>query len=90
MTRRITFWEPRGALTADLLVDMLGLVSLAAPIEVVQEWTEFERLLAYDWAAREHLRASDNIVRRRPRPWLLGVAKPVDYFVVDPANRKIS
>jgi len=31
-------------------------------------WSELEKLQAYDWAMREHLSASDNPVRRRPKP----------------------
>ncbi len=34
----------------------------------IETWTPLECALAYDWAMREHLHASDNIIHRRPRP----------------------
>ena len=51
---------------------MVGVILLASLTALTDE----ERKLAEDWAAREHLRASDNIVRRRPKPpWLDGLPK---------------
>jgi hypothetical protein len=72
---RPTFYRPEGELTDRLLLNMLSLVGEndQAPADV-REWSEFERLIVADWAIREHLRASDNQVRSRPRPaGLLGV-----------------
>ena len=72
MSKRVEFWTPAGGLTARVVSDMLDLTGVHAPEQLVQKWTETERLVAYDWAAREHLAASDNPVRRRPRPYFLG------------------
>lgn len=67
---RPDFHEPSGKLTADLVLDMLGLVTdPPPPLEIIKKWTKMELLMAYDWAVREHMAASDNIVKRRERPW---------------------
>lgn len=68
---RITLKVPRGELTAELVHDVLRLVvhNRTLPSETsIHAWTFYEKLLAYDWAMREHLSASDQPVRRRPRP----------------------
>jgi hypothetical protein len=39
--------------------------------EQTAAWTRLERVTAYDWAMREHLAASDNLLRRRARPSFL-------------------
>jgi len=65
---RITLWEPQGALTVQLVVDVLDLVDIAQPRTDPAQWTELELALAYDYAMRVHYHASDNIVRLRPRP----------------------
>jgi hypothetical protein len=63
------FLEPEGELTAELLHNLLGLIMPEAPhVEVIEHWTVFERLLVYDYAAREHLAAAGNEIDRRPRP----------------------
>jgi hypothetical protein len=72
---RVTFYEPEGELTAELVSDALGLAGVGVTPEAAEPWTRFERLLAYDWAVREHLRASDNLVRRRERPSFLPSAR---------------
>lgn len=66
---RPTFYRPEGELADKLLLDFLFLVGVrdVAPAMVVL-WTEFERLIVADWAIREYLHASDNPVRRRPKP----------------------
>jgi hypothetical protein len=71
IARRPTFYVPGGELTPELLRNVLSLVSVTVPLERIERWVPFERLLAYDWAIREHLRASDNPVHSRPRPSLL-------------------
>jgi hypothetical protein len=69
---RLTLLEPAGELTGELLRDVLGLVGVTIPAERADGLTPNERLLAYDWALREHLRASDNTsVRARPKPSFL-------------------
>lgn len=69
---RLTLWEPQGGVEdPDIVHSVLTLVihdDTLPSEEEVATWTRFERLLAYDWAWRVHLRASDNPVRRRPRP----------------------
>jgi hypothetical protein len=53
----------------DILRDMIGLVAEVRPtVEALTTLTRDQRELLRDWAAREHLAASDNNVRRRPRP----------------------
>lgn len=51
-----------------VLLDLLGLAGVTVPREAAEMWTPLERCLAADWAAREHLAASDNMNRRRPKP----------------------
>lgn len=69
---RLELMTPRGALTAALVRDALGLVMEQAPaIDIMSRWTQNELLLVYDWAMREHANASDAPVRRRPRPYLV-------------------
>lgn len=68
---RLTLKVPTGDVTAEMVHDVLGLVvhNRTLPTEsAIHAWTFHEKLLAYDWAMREHLSASDNPVRRRPRP----------------------
>jgi hypothetical protein len=73
VSRRVEFLEPPGGIDAEMLRDVILLAGgPAVPPERLARWTDLERLLAYDWAAREHLHASDNRTRRRPRPSFLG------------------
>ncbi len=67
---RTTFYQPEGELTPSLVLDVLELVCTDAPrIGEIVKWTSLERLVAYDWAIREHMVAGDNThIRRRPRP----------------------
>jgi hypothetical protein len=65
---RPEFMEPSVHLGAEELRDVLLVVCVDVPVDGIERWTEHERMLAYDWAAREHLHASDNPVRRRPMP----------------------
>jgi hypothetical protein len=68
---RVTFYEPDGGYTPEIVFDVLDLVSTSMPREVINRWTRLELMVAYDWAMREHLHASDCPVRRRERPWFL-------------------
>ncbi len=73
---RITFLEPKGALTPRLVLDTLGLVGeYPPPIDAIKLWTNLELLIAYDWAMRTHLRAADNHFRLRPKPWFVTKAE---------------
>ncbi len=72
---RPDFLEPRGELNADTVFDAMNLVCQdPPPLEVVQRWTKMELLLAYDWAMRDHLKASDNVIKRRDRPWFTTIS----------------
>lgn len=48
--------------------DVLLLVGLNVPVEVIAAQTPQDRERTVEWAAKEHLRASDNPVRRKPKP----------------------
>lgn len=70
---QIELLEPESGLEPEMVRDMMmtadgTLVELA----VVELWTPLELALAYDWAARLHLAASDNEgTGTRPRPWFV-------------------
>lgn len=70
---RPEFFEPEVLSTA-VVVDALGQAGVAADKDIVGQWTRFEMLIAYDWAMRELLVASDNLVRRRDMPWIVMTA----------------
>lgn len=53
---------------AEVVRDMLLLVSVEIPLDVVAAWTPYQRREAADWAGIEHLHASDNDVERLPKP----------------------
>lgn len=80
MSKSIGVFEPQQPLTTGMLRDMLGLVSLDVPEAIIARWTENERRLAYDYAVRVHLHASDNnSVRVRVIPWFIKIAAtPLD------------
>ena len=63
--------------SSDILQSILGLVIERPPtVESLASLTRDQREELRDWAGREHLRASDNVVRRKPRPaWLDGLPK---------------
>ena len=61
-------------ITPQIMRDMLALVGENVSTEDIRKWAPLERAVVYDWASRVHLRASDCIVRARPRPSLLGRA----------------
>jgi len=70
---RIELWSPdEDPISDQTMESVLQLVvhNLAPEcICLIERWTRIERLVAYDWAMREHLRASDNyMVRRREEP----------------------
>lgn len=73
--RRVGFYVGSGQISAESVAMMLSLVHVNAEIETVRSWTQLERVLAYDWAYRVHLRASDNPTPVRARPTFI----PVDW-----------
>lgn len=53
--------------------DMLGLIGYSASAEVVKSWSLRKRVEAEVHAANVHARASDNPIRKHPRPsWMPG------------------
>ena len=61
----------RKPVSFEVLRSILGLVGYDAPVTTIERWTELQRVQATVWAYNEHARASDNILRRCPRPdWL--------------------
>jgi hypothetical protein len=73
---RLEFMEPEpGKQTPAMIRDLMGLVGVQITLATLEEWTWTERVIAFDWAIREHLAASDNPVRRRPKPWFVTVAQ---------------
>jgi hypothetical protein len=68
--------EPEGELTPGMVQDLLVLVTEGeVSLAIIGKWTPNELAIAYDWAMREHLHASDNhSVRTRPQPWLITIA----------------
>lgn len=54
-----------------VLADILSLVGYDVEPETIERWTLQKRVEVEVWACREHLVASDNPLRRHPRPsWL--------------------
>jgi hypothetical protein len=73
---RLTIYEPEN-LTPQIVHDAMGLVTSDVPdLAAMQTWTRNEQLLAYDWAIREHLAASDNPAQRRERPAFTRSGRP--------------
>ena len=74
---RLIFYEPQAELTPELAHNVLELVKaeLDHPLPSVEEmgsYTWLELVMVYDWAMREHLRASDHHeIRARPVPSIL-------------------
>lgn len=74
--------DPRRKLTVDVVLDAVFLVHAdLVSRRVLQALTEIELALVYDWAAREHLAATDSDVERRPRPSCLDLAVIVSSLV---------
>lgn len=59
-----------------VLTDALGLAGVQVDDGAVDLWTPLEQALAFDWALREHLGASDNPIQRRPKPSFVTAAQP--------------
>lgn len=70
MSRTVEFLCPDGPISDQMILDVVSLVDHVPP-EDPAGWTPLERLLVYDWAMRDHLRAAGNRVKRRPCPWIL-------------------
>lgn len=78
---RIEFFTPasitdgRQKIAASQVINALLLAGISLRTYQVQPWTHLERLIAYDWAMREHLSASDNPVHLRDKPHFVTVAE---------------
>jgi hypothetical protein len=72
---RPDLWEPEDTLDPELLSSVLELVSVHIPPEQMMRWTRLELLLAYDWAWRRYMRASDNLNHEREKPWFVSQAQ---------------
>jgi hypothetical protein len=60
-----------GPATASIVADVFSLVGITPP-KNFKDWTQSQLSIAYDYAIRLHLRASDNSgVRLSPRPKFL-------------------
>lgn len=69
---RTGMMKPKGKLTPSVCEDVLLLIGETPPSDP-KTWTESQLAIAYDYAIRIHLRASDNRgVRLHPRPRFLG------------------
>lgn len=66
---------PEGTLDPEMLRNVFALIGVTVDQEALEPWTDLELVLAYDWAVREHLHASDNPVQRRPRPSFVEAAE---------------
>lgn len=67
---RIEVYAPSGD-GIEPVRDALALVGVSLPVAALEPFTRYELLLAYDWAWRTHLRASDAVVRMRLKPAFL-------------------
>jgi len=67
--------EPAGGLMPRTVIDAISLVSAPVRRQAVENWTEMELAVAYDWAMRLHLHASDNRVRTRTKPSFVTAAE---------------
>jgi hypothetical protein len=67
------FYAPE-SLSAEVVQMVLELISVDVKLGIVERWTPHELLVAYDYAMRAHLRASDNPTHLRPQPWFVTTA----------------
>ncbi|MCW2929942.1 MAG: hypothetical protein JWM19_904 [Actinomycetia bacterium] len=73
--RKEFFTPGKDAPGEEAVLGMLSLVTRGAGAAAVASWTQIELMVAYDWAAREHLHASDNKgFRRHPMPSFVAAA----------------
>lgn len=64
--------------TPQIVQDVLALAEVHLRLEAIEPWTELELALAYDWAVRVHLGASDNPVKQRPKPSFVEAAEKAE------------
>lgn len=66
---------PPRKVTDEVLLDVLALAGVMLLPEHIAAWAGMERHVAYDWAARVHLHASDNRVKVRDKPSFVQAAE---------------
>jgi len=76
------FYAPR-ELSGEVVSSVLELAEVKVDPGICEKWTELELLVAYDWAWRIHLRASDHPIRFREKPWFIEVAQASSRTDVD-------
>jgi hypothetical protein len=69
--------SPEEPLDTKTVLAVLQLVEVNVN-QAAAAWTPLELALAYDWAAREHLAASDSPVKRRPKPSFVEAAEKAE------------
>jgi hypothetical protein len=57
--------------TPETLRDMLQLVGVEVDSKDLEQLSPMEGLVVADWAVRVHLKASDNPLMYRPKPYIL-------------------
>jgi hypothetical protein len=62
-------------ITSEAVADALALVGSQVDRGALGRWVHLEKVLAYDWAMREHLRASDGLIGRRDKPSFVTAAE---------------
>lgn len=65
--------KPANDLTASIVQDALLLAGCDIALKTILKWNMMQWSVAYDWAMRVHLRASDNIIRVPNRPKFLPI-----------------
>lgn len=71
---RIEMLAPR-EMSRSVLRDALSLTGTEVSDEALSRWTKLELAIAYDWAMRVHLKASDSRVRLRDKPSFVTAAE---------------
>jgi hypothetical protein len=77
---KLKLFDPHGPLTPEIAGDAILLAGGGdVPQAVIGQWSPHELAIAFDWAIREHMAASDNAVQRRPKPWFVTVAELIEH-----------
>lgn len=75
MIRRMEFLTPAGGDLGEVLRDALLVAGIDIPDNDLTAWTAIEATIAYDWAMRTHLAASDNRIKTYPMPQFIADAR---------------
>lgn len=74
---RIEFYTPSGD-GIEPVRDVLAMAGVNLPLSALEPLTKYELVLAYDWAFRIYLQASDAIVRTRLKPAFLDMLEEAE------------